>query len=136
MNRLFYIGAFIAVTFVLVAIFAHWIAPYDVAVPDLLNRYASPSSQHWFGTDALGRDVFSRVVFGARISLDVGISVVSVSAVIGILVGAFAGYFGGIVDKVLNGYVFNVFLAFPGVLLAIALVAFLGAGLGKLILAL
>ncbi|MCE7963338.1 MAG: ABC transporter permease, partial [Acidobacteria bacterium ACB1] len=66
MNRLFYIGAFIAVTFVLVAIFANWIAPYDVAVPDLLTRYASPSSQHWFGTDALGRDVFSRVVFGAR----------------------------------------------------------------------
>ena len=136
MNRLFYIGAFIAVTFVLVAIFANWIAPFDVTVPDLLNRYASPSSQHWFGTDALGRDVFSRVVFGARISLEVGISVVSVSAVIGILIGAFAGYFGGIVDKVLNGYVFNVFLAFPGLLLAIALVAFLGAGLGKLILAL
>ncbi|KXK00632.1 MAG: binding-protein-dependent transporter inner membrane component [Acidobacteria bacterium OLB17] len=124
MNRLFYIGAFIAVTFILVAIFAHWIAPYDGTVPDLLTRYAAPSSAHWFGTDALGRDVFSRVVFGARISLEVGISVVAVSSVIGILIGAFAGYFGGVIDKILSGYVFNVFLAFPGLLLAIALVAF------------
>jgi peptide/nickel transport system permease protein len=78
----------------------------------------------------------SRVIFGARISLEVGIIVVSVSSVIGVLVGSVAGYYGGLVDRILSGYVFNVFLAFPGLLLAIALVAFLGAGLGKLILAL
>ena len=99
-------------------------------------RFASPSLQHYFGTDALGQDVFSRIIYGARISLEVGIAVVMVSGVIGVIVGAIAGFYGGWVDKILSGYIFNVFLAFPGLLLAIALVAFLGAGLGKLILAL
>jgi len=136
MNRLAYIGIGIAAVFVLAAIFAPWVATHDVAAQDLAMRYAAPSAEHWLGTDALGRDVFSRVVFGARISLQVGIVVVAVSSVIGILVGSVAGFFGGLTDRVLSGYVFNVFLAFPGLLLAIALVAFLGAGLGKLILAL
>lgn len=136
MNRLFYIGAGIATVFILAAIFAHWLATNDVTAQDLALRYAAPSSEHWFGTDALGRDVFSRVVFGARISLEVGISVVVVSSVIGTLIGAVAGFYGGWVDKVLSGYIFNVFLAFPGLLLAIAVVAFMGAGLGKMILAL
>ncbi len=118
------------------AVFAPFIATHDTSVQDLANRFASPSAEHWFGTDALGRDVFSRIVFGTRISLQVGISVVTVSAVFGIFIGAIAGFYGGIVDKFLSGYIFNVFLAFPGLLLAIALVAFLGTGLGKLILAL
>jgi len=136
MSRLAYIGLAIAAVFILAAIFAPWIATQDVTVQDLAARYASPSSEHWFGTDGLGRDVFSRVVFGARISLEVGISVVLVSSIIGTMIGAVAGFYGGLVDKFLSGYVFNVFLAFPGLLLAIALVAFLGAGQGKLILAL
>src|SRR5687768_11698454 len=136
MTRLFYIGASIAAIFILMAIFAPLIATHDVIVQDLANRFASPSGEHWFGTDGLGRDVFSRVVYGARTSLQVGIIVVVVSSVIGVFIGAVAGFYGGWVDKVLSGYVFNVFLAFPGLLLAIALVAFLGAGLGKLILAL
>src|SRR5688500_13642901 len=120
----------------LTAIFAPFIATHDVIVQDLSKRFASPSAEHWFGTDSLGRDVFSRVVFGARISLQVGITVVLVSGVVGILIGAIAGFYGGWLDRFLSGYLFNVFLAFPGLLLAIALVAFLGAGLGKLILAL
>src|SRR3954470_2261005 len=136
MSRLAYIGLAIAAVLILAAIFAPWIATQDVTVQDLAARYASPSSEHWFGTDGLGRDVFSRVVFGARISLEVGISVVLVSSIIGTMIGAVAGFYGGIVDKLLSGYVFNVLLAFPGLLLAIALVAFLGAGQGKLILAL
>ena len=136
MNRLFYIGAAIAAVVVLGAIFAPVIATHDVTVQDLARRYADPSGDHWFGTDALGRDVFSRVVYGARISLEVGISVVLVSSIFGTIIGAVAGFYGGFVDKLLSGYIFNVFLAFPGLLLAIALVAFLGAGLGKMILAL
>ncbi len=136
MNRLFYIGISIAAVVILVAIFAPLLATHDVNTQNLAMRFTPPSAEHWFGTDALGRDVFSRILFGARISLYVGITVVSVSGVFGIFIGAIAGFYGGLVDKFLSGYVFNVFLAFPGLLLAIALVAFLGTGLGKLILAL
>jgi peptide/nickel transport system permease protein len=136
MNRLTYIGIAIAVLFILAAIFAPFLATHEVAAQDLSIRYAAPSAEHFFGTDALGRDVFSRVVFGARISLEGGITVVVVSTVIGVIIGAIAGFYGGWLDKFLSGYVFNVFLAFPGLLLAIALVAFLGAGLGKVVLAL
>ena len=158
MNRLAYIGIIIAAVLIFAAIFAPFIATHDVAAQDLAMRYAAPSAQHWFGTDALGRDVFSRIVFGARISLRVGLIVVLVSSTIGIFIGAIAGFYGGWVDKILSGYVFNVFLAFPGLLLAIALAAFidekalfdylfgeslannflsiLGEGLAKMILAL
>src|SRR6185503_465691 len=136
MNRIAYIGIAIAAVFVMDAIFAPWVATHDVAAQNLAMRYAAPSAEHWLGTDALGRDVFSRIVFGARISLQVGIIVVAVSSVIGIFIGSVAGFFGGLIDRILAGYIFNVFLAFPGLLLAIALVAFLGAGLEKLILAL
>lgn len=136
MSRLAYIGIAIASMFILAAIFAPLIATHEVTLQDLSLRYASPSAEHWFGTDGLGRDVFSRVVYGARISLQVGIIVVVVSGITGTFIGSIAGFYGGIVDKFLSGYVFNVFLAFPGLLLAIALVAFLGAGQGKLIAAL
>ena len=136
MNRLTIIGLAIVVTMVLVAIFAPWIATYDVGATDLSIRYLAPSAAHWFGTDSTGRDIFSRVVFGSRISLQVGIIVVVVSTVIGTVLGAIAGYYGGWIDRIVSGYIFNVFLAFPGLLLAIAMVAFLGAGLNKLILAL
>ncbi|HKG15134.1 MAG TPA: ABC transporter permease [Pyrinomonadaceae bacterium] len=136
MNRLAIFGLVFIALLVAVALFAPWIATHDVGVPDLLARYKGPSAEHWLGTDATGRDIFSRVVFGARISLRVGVVVVAVSAVVGTLIGSFAGFYGGWVDRVVSGYVLNVFLAFPGLLLAIAMVAFLGAGLNKLILAL
>lgn len=136
MNRLTYIGLAIASLVIIAAVFAPFIATHDVEVQNLAVRFADPSAEHWFGTDALGRDVFSRVIYGARISLQVGLTVVIVSAFIGIIIGAISGFYGGWIDRFLSGYVFNVFLAFPGLLLAIALVAFLGAGLGKLILAL
>lgn len=136
MSRLAYIGIVIAAIVILAAIFAPWIATHDVTAQNLGLRYLSPNGEYWFGTDGLGRDVFSRVVFGARISLEVGVTVVVISSIVGTVIGAIAGFYGGIVDKFLSGYVFNVFLAFPGLLLAIALVAFLGAGQGKLILAL
>ncbi len=135
MNRLTYIGAVIAIIFIFTAIFAPQIATHDPITPiEVFNpqtntgvtlRNAPPSSEHWFGTDALGRDVFSRLVYGARVSLLVGITVVSISSVVGIFIGAIAGFYGGWLDRFLSGYVFNVFLAFPGLLLAIAIVAFL-----------
>ncbi|HSS19482.1 MAG TPA: ABC transporter permease [Pyrinomonadaceae bacterium] len=136
MNRLTIVGLIIVVILVAVAIFAPWIATHDVGTTNLSIRYLGPSAQHFFGTDSTGRDIFSRVVFGARISLKVGIVVVAISALVGTLLGALAGYYGGWIDRIVSGYVFNVFLAFPGLLLAIAMVAFLGAGLNKLILAL
>jgi len=136
MNRLTIAGIFIVAVLVIVAIFAPWIARYDVGSTDLSIRYLAPSAAHWFGTDSTGRDIFSRVVFGSRISLKVGLIVVIVSAFVGTIMGAIAGYYGGWVDRFVSGYVFNVFLAFPGLLLAIAMVAFLGAGLNKLIFAL
>ncbi|MDQ1613063.1 MAG: peptide/nickel transport system permease protein [Pyrinomonadaceae bacterium] len=136
MNRLSKFGLVVVGLFVLMAVFAPLIATHDVGETDLLNRYAAPSAAHWLGTDATGRDVFSRVIYGARISLRVGLVVVFVSTFIGTIIGALAGYYGGWIDRIVNGYLFNVFLAFPGLLLAIAMVAFLGAGLNKLILAL
>jgi peptide/nickel transport system permease protein len=136
MNRLTVIGLVIVAILLIVAIFAPWIATHDIGATDLTMRYLSPNATHWFGTDSTGRDVFSRVVFGARISLQVGIVVVGVSVFVGTILGALAGYYGGWIDRFVSGYVFNVFLAFPGLLLAIAMVAFLGAGLNKLILAL
>jgi len=136
MNRLSIVGLIIVTILVVVALFAPWIATHDVGATDLSLRYLGPSASHFFGTDATGRDIFSRVVFGARISLQVGIIVVGVSAVVGTILGALAGYYGGWIDRIISGYVFNVFLAFPGLLLAIAMVAFLGSGLNKLIFAL
>ncbi len=136
MSRLSIIGIVIVAIFVLVAIFAPWIATHDVGATNLSMLNKVPSAAHWFGTDSTGRDIFSRIVFGARISLEVGIVVVAVSTSVGTIIGAVAGYYGGRVDRALSGYLFNVFLAFPGLLLAIAVVAFLGAGLNKLIFAL
>ena len=136
MNRLAVFGFVVIALLVVIAVFAPWIATQDIGATNTAMRYLPPSPAHWFGTDATGRDVFARVIYGARISLRVGIVVVVVSAFVGTVIGALAGYYGGWVDRVVSGYLFNVFLAFPGLLLAIALVAFLGAGLNKLIFAL
>jgi peptide/nickel transport system permease protein len=136
MNRLTIIGIVIVAILLLVAISAPLITTYEVGETNLAIRYLPPSAAHFFGTDSTGRDIFTRVVYGARISLKVGVTVVAVSAFIGTILGAIAGYYGGWVDRFVSGYVFNVFLAFPGLLLAIAMVAFLGAGLNKLIFAL
>lgn len=136
MNRLATFGLVVAVLLLCAAVFAPWIATHDVGATNLSARYLAPSAAHWFGTDATGRDVFSRVIFGARISLRVGIVVVAVSSITGTIIGALAGYYGGWIDRIVGTYLFNVFLAFPGLLLAIAMVAFLGSGINKLIFAL
>lgn len=118
------------------ALFAPAIAPRDPASIELSQRLLGPGAGHLFGTDELGRDIFSRVLFGARISLGVASTVVLLSLAVGVLVGGIAGYYGGWRDNVLNLYVMNAFLALPGILLAIAFVAFLGPGTRNLILAL
>ncbi len=135
-NPLASAGVVLVCVFVLCALFAPWLAPQDPAHIDLPSRLQPPSSVHWFGTDELGRDIFSRVIFGARISMLVGVSVVAGSLLLGTLIGALAGYYGGHLDKFVNVIVMNAFLSFPGILLAIAFVAFLGPGIFNLILAL
>jgi peptide/nickel transport system permease protein len=130
------LGLLLLLLFTVAAIFAPWLAPQDPAQLDLTGRLMSPSPAHWFGTDELGRDILSRTVYGARISLIVAVSVVGLSLAAGLIVGCLAGFYGGWTDTVLNVYVSNAFLALPGILLAIAFVAFLGPGLFNLILAL
>ena len=129
------LGAIIVGLAALTALLGPWLAPYDPAAQALALRLQAPSAAHLFGLDELGRDILSRVVLGARVSFFVGLSVVSVSSVIGTLVGSVAGYFRGRVDDVISR-VIDVLLAFPGILLAIALVAVLGPSLGHVVLAL
>jgi peptide/nickel transport system permease protein len=135
-NPLATAGIVLIAVFVIFSLFAPFIAPQDPAHIDLPSRLQQPSSHHWFGTDELGRDILSRVIFGARISMLVGISVVAGSLVLGTIIGSLAGYYGGFIDRFVNVIVMNAFLSFPGILLAIAFVAFLGPGLINLILAL
>jgi peptide/nickel transport system permease protein len=142
MNRLGKVGLAIISALLFVAIFAPLLAPYDPREQTQLesNRPTEerlkPTREFVFGRDDLGRDVLSRVIYGARISMRVGASVVLISAVIGTFIGAISGYYGGWVDRFLSGFLFNVFLPFPSILLAIAMVAFLGPSLNNLILAL
>ncbi len=135
-NILATIGALLVVIFVICALFAPWIAPQDPARIDLPSRLALPSSSHWCGTDELGRDMLSRLIYGSRISMLVGSCVVAASLVLGLIVGSIAGYYGGRIDRFVNVVVMNAFLSFPGILLAIAFVAFRGPGIFNLVLAL
>ena len=130
------VGVLLLLSFVLLAFFAPIVAPVNPATIDLVHRLSSPGSAHLFGTDELGRDVFSRVIYGARLSLLVAVSVVACSLTLGIVFGGLAGYYGGILDTAINTFVMNAFMAMPGILLAIAFVAFLGPGMINLILAL
>ncbi len=129
------VGAVIVGTTVLAALLGPFLAPSDPYAQELALRLSGPAAGHWFGLDELGRDIFSRLLVGARISLMVGLAVVSVSSTLGILIGSIAGYYGGRVDQVISR-IMDVLLAFPGILLAIALVAVLGPSLTNVILAL
>jgi peptide/nickel transport system permease protein len=129
------VGLFIVAAAALAAIVGPALAPFDPSSQELALRLAAPSASHPFGLDELGRDVLARVLAGARISFLVGLTVVTVSSVVGTLVGAVAGYFGGALDDVISRGV-DTLLAFPGLLLAIALVAVLGPSLGNVLFAL
>jgi peptide/nickel transport system permease protein len=130
------VGSAAAVVLLVVALLAPWIAPANPASQDLPTRLSAPSRLHWMGTDELGRDILSRIIYGARVSLLVAICVVLGCGSIGLSVGMLAGYAGGWFDRFVNLLLINAFLSFPGILLAIAFAAFLGPGLGKVILAL
>jgi peptide/nickel transport system permease protein len=129
-------GFALTVLLVFFAIAAPWLSPYDPTSQNLPLRLMGPTASHWMGTDQLGRDVLSRILFGARVSLSVSISVVLGAGIVGLTIGSLAGYFGGWFDRIVNTVLINAFLSFPGILLAIAFAAFLGPGIGKVILAL
>lgn len=129
-------GLGLALLLVFIALAAPWIAPYDPTAQNLPARLLGPSAAHWMGTDDLGRDILSRIFFGARVSMLVAVSVVAGAGALGLSIGALAGFIGGWFDHIVNVVLINAFLSFPGILLAIAFAAFLGPGIGKVILAL
>jgi len=130
------VGMLFLTCFVIGGLASAWIAPQNPASIDLVHRLEGPSAAHWAGTDELGRDTLSRLLWGARLSLAVSVSVVSVSLALGLSIGGLAGYLGGWVDTALTTFAMNTFLALPGILLAIAFAAFLGPGFTNLVLAL
>lgn len=134
-NKLFVIGSTIFLMVILAAIFAPYIAPYTPTKINFSHKLWAPGLDHFMGTDALGRDIFSRVIYGARTSLVIGFTVLGLSMAIGIPIGLAAGYIGGKTDTILMR-VSDVFLAFPPLLLPIAITAALGAGLFNAMLAL
>jgi peptide/nickel transport system permease protein len=129
------IGLAIVLVAAIVALAGPLLSPYDPAAQELARRLEAPSRAHPLGLDELGRDILARLMAGARISLLVGVAVVSVSSAVGMLFGSVAGYFGGRVDDVISRII-DVLMAFPGILLAIALVAVLGPSLTNVVLAL
>lgn len=135
-NPLATVGLLLVAVFVIFALFAPWIAPQDPAYIDLPIRLNGPSSSHWLGADELGRDILSRLIYGARVSMLVGSCVVLTSLALGLLIGSIAGYYGGGIDRFVNIVLMNAFMSFPGILLAIAFVAFRGPGIFNLVLAL
>jgi peptide/nickel transport system permease protein len=128
------VGAAVLVFLILVAIFAPVLAPFDPVRVSAGDFLAAPSSTHLFGTDQYGRDVFSRLVFGSRPSLTVGFISVGIASIFGVIIGLYAGYYGGFVDDLLMRLI-DIMLAFPGILLAMAIVSILGPSLANLMVA-
>lgn len=135
LRRLWIIGGLLGLSFLLPALAAPWLAGFDPGAQDLTGALSGPSGLHLLGQDEQGADILSRLLYGARISLIVGLATVVVSSLIGVSVGVVAGYAGGWIEQVTMRVV-DVLLAFPGLLLAIALVAVLGPGIGNVVIAL
>lgn len=126
-------GLIILVVLASLALLAPVIMPYDWKQQDIINRFKTPSADHWFGTDELGRDILSRVIYGARYSLVMGLSAVALSFIVGTLLGSLAGFYPRIDSLIMR--LIDIMMAFPGILLAIAIVAALGPGLLNIIIA-
>lgn len=133
-NKVALIGLIILTLIVLMAIFADLIVPAEVATTQSTDRLQGPSAEHWFGTDEFGRDLFARIVHGSRYSLFIGVATSLIALVVGAILGASAGYFGGIVDNVICRIV-DVFICVPPVLMSLAVVAALGTNMQNLIIA-
>lgn len=133
-NPLALLGLGIVIALLIAAALAPWIAPYDPLAQSLGNRLKPPSAAHWFGTDSLGRDILSRILWGTRITLAIVLLVVISVGPVGLLLGTISGYFGGWVDRVLMR-ITDIFLAFPRLVLALAFVAVLGPGIENAVIA-
>lgn len=133
-NRLAMVGLALLIVLVFVAIFADFIAPYEVDAQNPAKQFTKPCAEHLFGTDNFGRDIFSRVVYGSRYSLMIGMVAATLSAVIGMIIGSIAGFYGGKADNILMRLI-DILLAIPSTLLGISIVAALGNGIRNVIIA-
>ena len=133
-NKSAVFGFIIIILFIFIAIFGEFIVPHNPVEINLFNNYQSPSREHWLGTDNLGRDIFSRMLFGARYSLQISIVGVAIGVFIGLFLGVIGGYFGGWLDSIVVSII-DVLLSFPGILLAIFIVAIFGKGIFNTMLA-
>lgn len=133
-NKMTWVGVIILAFIVLFSVLVPLLSPFDPNKIDLINKFQPPSSQHWFGTDEVGRDIFTRILYGARLSLGVGIFIIVIAAAIGIVIGTISGYIGGIVDTIIMRFV-DMILAFPNLILAMALAAVLGPNLQNAMIA-
>lgn len=133
-NKLAVFGLIFIVITILAALLAPYIAPYGYDDQDVSRRLTKPNSEHWFGTDDLGRDVFSRMIYGARVSLSIGISTTTISMFTALIIGMISGYYGGKVDNIIMRIV-DIFLAIPSILLSIAIAATLGGGIVSMLIA-
>src|SRR5699024_10410315 len=128
------LGLCIIAILMITAILAPVIAPHSPTDQSIINRYQAPSSDHWLGTDELGRDIYSRIIYGTRISIQIGVIAVGISLVIGVFLGALSGYFGRWIDQIIMRII-DIMMAFPSILLAIALVSVLGPNLRNAMIA-
>ncbi len=133
-NKAALFGLFVIIVLIIIAIIGPFITPYDPDLQILTEKSKTPSAAHWFGTDQLGRDIFSRVIVGTRVSLFVGVAAVAFSLVLGTIFGSIAGYFGGKIDTFIMR-IMDIMLSIPSILLAVTLMAALGKGLDKAIIA-
>lgn len=133
-NKLAMASLVFLLSLTLVAVFAPFVAPYDPYLSDMPKALQGPSSEHLMGNDELGRDILSRIIYGARISLRVGLIAVGIALSVGMVVGSLAGYYGGRLDNIIMRFM-DIMLAFPSILLAIALMAVLGRGVENAIIA-
>ena len=134
-NKIAMVGLVIMILLIIMALLSPYITPYDYAKTSKADRYAKPSWQHLFGCDGMGRDILSRIMYGARASLWLGMMSTLVATVIGVLLGSLVGYYGGKVDNIVMR-ILDIIQAIPGMLLSIAISAALGSGIGNTILAL